>query len=349
MRRPKPQLTKRKNLKRYYVARAREFAKEFSKYSGVVGVVLSGGVSRGYADRDSELDLTIFLTPKAHNLWVNKLQAPIPKGDTFYKGIYSSFGFEDIEEFRKKEIPYFKRWDLSYAKILYDTDGRVARAIKEKAVHVPLSNKELKAALNYGDSAWTKVWWYPDVAKIWLKRGDVLAAHSILNYSTIGILESLYLLNREFIAYDKWAAHLARSLPWLPKNFVRYYKQALLVKNLGPKEVLRRAKALKKLFAEMNVKYHKLPFVPIKEADVGAWLFKKKRVTLKEFLKKFPNNFSTLTGDPLARTVRHILKGKQVILEVDFKRVRDFLAGKDKMCWWSIKSLKQIYKKYKKI
>lgn len=91
------------------MAAARAIAKDLEGHGGVVGIVLSGGVARGYADESSELDLTIFLTPSTYDRWVNQLEAPVAWGDTIHAGRYCDFDFQNIEEFRRQPLSLVAR------------------------------------------------------------------------------------------------------------------------------------------------------------------------------------------------------------------------------------------------
>src|SRR2546426_358824 len=73
---------RRKNLFLSYLARARTLTRAWTKrYTGIEAVMLTGGVSRGYADEMSELDLTLFLRPATYRLWIERCQSPLPEGD----------------------------------------------------------------------------------------------------------------------------------------------------------------------------------------------------------------------------------------------------------------------------
>ncbi len=43
---------------------------------GIVGIILNGGMSRGYADHLSEVDVTLYLDTDSYNVW-QKGKAPI--------------------------------------------------------------------------------------------------------------------------------------------------------------------------------------------------------------------------------------------------------------------------------
>lgn len=51
--------------------------KDFESLDGVLGITLNGGLSRGYADELSEIDLVFYLESSPYELW-NSGQSPIP-------------------------------------------------------------------------------------------------------------------------------------------------------------------------------------------------------------------------------------------------------------------------------
>ena len=51
----------------------------FAALPGVVGITLNGGLSRGYGDHLSEIDVTFYLTPDAYERW-QAGQAPFGTG-----------------------------------------------------------------------------------------------------------------------------------------------------------------------------------------------------------------------------------------------------------------------------
>src|SRR2546430_8744189 len=74
---------RRKNLFLSYLARARTLTRAWTKrYTGIEAVMLTGGVSRGYADEMSELDLTLFLRPATYRLWIERCHRRCPRGTT---------------------------------------------------------------------------------------------------------------------------------------------------------------------------------------------------------------------------------------------------------------------------
>ncbi len=307
--RPKPTIN-RKNLYSDYLKAAKAAAKELSKYSGVVGIVLSGGVSRGFADKSSEIDLGIFLDKKTYREWVYELKSPIARGDTTYNGYQFDFNQVSFDSFMKSAPEHFTKWDLSYGKVLYDKDGKMKKALREKT---RLTEGELKGLL---DKHSKKVWWFPLIPEdYWFGRGDLVQAHGILNDAIKGILETLFLVNGEYIAYDKWIYNMYKSLPGLPENFHNLLQEGMLIKSFTRRDVLRRVKAIKEMSKFVLEKQEKLPYSPRPESELIGYIFKKKTFTLKEFEKRFPNNKGWLLYEPM-KSMIYVKHGKNVVISL---------------------------------
>ena len=104
----------------------------FLAFEGVVGNLLCGGLSRGYADHLSEIDLTIFLTPKQYAKYQHE-KTPLPMGIAVIDGYLYDIKLEDYEAALAREYPMVALWDLSYAQIVYDPQEKLA-ALGGKAV-----------------------------------------------------------------------------------------------------------------------------------------------------------------------------------------------------------------------
>ncbi len=207
---------------------------------------------------------------------------------------------------------------------------------------VPLTDQDVQTLLDFHDS-WARVWWFPDVARTWIKRGDVLAAHVVLNQSLQGVLETLFVLNGELIPYDKWIGHLFRDLSWLPKNLERALRSALQVHELSAREVERRAGVIEALAKEMTAKYRRLPLMPVEEKEVLLWLFKRRRFSLREYRRAFPRNPRTLLEDPAAKVTKRQRGPRGVSVEVDLGAVGRLMKDRSQMTAWANRMMRDVY------
>jgi len=85
MSRPRPTVSSPNDYEAYF-RQARELAERFTACDGVVGVLLTGGVARGYADHFSELDLAVYLARPHFEDWARRGLVPFPEGDSCLDG-----------------------------------------------------------------------------------------------------------------------------------------------------------------------------------------------------------------------------------------------------------------------
>ena len=90
---------------------------EFEALPGIVGLTLNGGLSRGYADHLSEIDVTIYLTSKAFEDWQSS-KPPIAVGITRLAGQLYDIKYVDFNAERARDWDNTELWDASYAEIL---------------------------------------------------------------------------------------------------------------------------------------------------------------------------------------------------------------------------------------
>ncbi len=108
----------------------------FTSFEGVVGLTLNGGMSRGYADRLSEVNVTFFLDPDAFQQW-QRSKTPIALGITVLEGQLYDIKIVDYAAERERVWDPVTLWDASYAEILYDPDGRLHDLYVEKLADQP--------------------------------------------------------------------------------------------------------------------------------------------------------------------------------------------------------------------
>jgi hypothetical protein len=247
--RPQPTVSS-SNLYGSFVQQAEELANRFSGYDGVVGVLLTGGVARGYADHFSELDLAIYLKQCRFEEWTFSGWAPFPEGDSLLDGCHVDIDYMCYEQELKEDWEHIKRWDRSYALILYDPEGLVRDLLTLKAV---LGEGEKATLVNrhlvlYGD------YLIDLVVPSWVHRGDLFAAHHCLNIALDSLVKAVFLANDELIPFEKWSLNLSYTLEWVPKDWRKWIEQALLVKKVSKEDVDRRRVLLSRLFAECKAR-----------------------------------------------------------------------------------------------
>ena len=210
----------------------------------VVGILLTGGLSRGFADELSDVDFEVFLRRTQNRRWVAPLSSQhTPQGNVVEFDLHC---FEEWNDPKKDEIIWTmaNRWDKSYAKVLYDPAGQVETLLKRKLVFRPGELKRLKR------QARDAKWLVNGVATSWIQRGDFSAAHHSVNHGMDLLLDYLFLKNRTFIPYNKWKFFFAKQLEVLPTNFEQRMGEALVVKELSQIDVQRRQAAILPLIEE---------------------------------------------------------------------------------------------------
>jgi len=211
------------------------------KNPNAVGILLSGGLSRGFADALSDVDFEIFFHRKQKRHWMSNQYTP--QGNIVE---FDMSCFEDWNDPRKDEMIWtmVNRWDKSHAKVMYDPAGKLEALLKKKLVFRPGELKWLKGLKR---DAW---WLIDDVATSWIQRGDLVAAHHSINRGIDLLLDYLYLKNREFIPYEKWKLFYASQLEILPADFERRVGEALVVNELSEECVQTRQAAMLPLLEE---------------------------------------------------------------------------------------------------
>jgi predicted nucleotidyltransferase len=138
MSRPRPTI-RSPNNHAAFVRQAQVFADRFAAHEGVVGVLLTGGVARGYADHFSEIDLAVYLTQSTFERWTQSGLAPYAEGDSWLDGWHVDFGYLCYEDELEAEWDHVKRWDRSYAVVLHDPRGLMRELLARKST---LANEE---------------------------------------------------------------------------------------------------------------------------------------------------------------------------------------------------------------
>ena len=230
---------------------AERLASKIASYEGVCGIVFIGGLVRGFADRFSDLDITVFISKKDEDLKRRIYNVGLGEGKA--SGIDVDLEIHFIEDFKRWKLNEADRWEFSRAKIFFDPKGEVERMFREK--------------LRVSDSFWIKrivvcdeyLKWYccppkkdvGSVAECWIERGDLLAAHHCLNYAIELLIGMVYALNKEFLPAPKWRLYHSYSLKLLPKGYKRLIKEAMKIEEISAKDFERRFLAIRALWREI--------------------------------------------------------------------------------------------------
>ncbi|AKC64206.1 Uncharacterised protein [Clostridium sporogenes] len=219
--------------------------KKFESLEGVIGITLNGGMSRGYADYLSEIDIVIYLDKRNYELW-NNGKSPIPIGITMFKKCLYDIKILNLEEEKQKSWDSVALWDLSYAKVLYDPNGEIKKLISDKLM---IKTEPLQAeGLLFG------CWWYFRLAgDIWIHRGDIIQGHYMLNSAVTKLIEALFIANGEYIPHEKWIIHFSRTLPWTPIQWNKRLLEAMSTGDLSLESLIKRQSIIEKLWEEVDL------------------------------------------------------------------------------------------------
>lgn len=189
------------NRCREFFSAAKIIAGKISEIEGVVGILATGGIGRGYCDDYSDLDLIVYVD----NDKAKEIDKYIAVGWMRYKGIDLDTPVESYQKALHHKSPskYWSqvmRWDRENSQLLFDTDDRIANLLKEKLVFPDSEQKKLLEAyredidehLNYN-------------FKLWEMRGSVINLADSLIRAVEHIILWIYAKNKKFQPYiPKW-------------------------------------------------------------------------------------------------------------------------------------------------
>lgn len=305
---------------------AQDIALRLADKPGVVGVVLAGGVARGYADELSELDLIVYLDPDAVTRWAAGA-APYPAGDALADGIYTDISYVDWSAEAGGDWPMVKRWDRSYAVVLHDPAGRVHRLYREK---VPFGPGEVeRLAGQYLSQCDAPL--FNDLPS-WLRRQDFAAAHLALNRIIPALVALAFLANAELIPSDKWALHLSRTLAWQPADWQARIEGLIQVKAASLQDAERRRALALGLHQELGqrclgpeVKTFPISYYASRY-QILASLLKEGSLPLAEFSRRF--GAWRLMTSPACYVLKLNGNGDGRYVSLDTRAVVDLAAGR---------------------
>jgi hypothetical protein len=254
---------------------------QFRALPGVVGITLNGGMSRGYADHLSEIDVTLFLTTEAYAQWQNGA-APLPVGIVVIAGALYDLKIVDFQAEKDRAWEADTLWDASYAEILFDPQQVLAPLLAEKLAHFPQPQD--------AEGDLFRCWWYFRLAgDIWIHREDVLQGQQMLNQAVVYLVRALFLANREFVPHEKWLLHLSRSLEWQPPAWESRLQEAMNTGDMSKSGLQKRQAGIEQLWDEIDARIALgFPALPVRMMqktfyDLLHWLAEKETVSSAEW------------------------------------------------------------------
>jgi len=220
-------------------------------YRGVAGIVLLGGLVRGFTDKSSDLDITVFLSKRDERLRKQICEIGSDKQERFKIDV--DLEVHSLEDFRKRQWSETDKWDFSNSKIVLDPEGKIKELLKQK-LRSPQSfwTRRLVVCAEY-------LKWYccppkdnvGSITETWVDRGDLLAAHYCLNYAVDLLIEMIFALNREYLPPPKWRMFYSYRLPWLPESYRKPIEQAMNAKTLSLTEIKRRLEVIREMWRKI--------------------------------------------------------------------------------------------------
>lgn len=314
-----------------------ELLPQLKELPGLVGIALHGGLSRGYADYLSEIDLILYFDPATYQDWKNS-KTPLPLGITKIGGTLYDIEVVDFMAERQAKWDEVALWDASYAEFLYDPDHQIEQLYREKLSEYPA----LERTIGLMFSSW---WYYRLAGDIWIYRGDGVQGHYVLNRALTPLLESLYIANREFIPHDKWILHMSRTLEWMPKKWDIRLKKAMSTGNFSISSLRRRQSAIDGLWNDINQYMISayFPGLPVSIMQKTVYdrlknLVEKGRMPVGEWEKQAP--LEMLNEEPFYRLVN--FENGEIVVD----RARLLEISPEEMYSWHYEILKAVITEY---
>lgn len=290
---------------------------KFKSLDGVKGIILDGGLSRGYGDHLSEIDIVIYLDKEHYEKW-QKEKSPIPLGIIKFDGFLYDIKIVDLQNEKERSWDNVALWDLSYSKILFDPEEEIAGLMKDKLSDLP---KPLEA-----EGLLFSSWWYFRLAgDIWIHREDALQGHFMLNKAIIPLIEALFIANKEYVPHEKWIIHMSRTLQWKPEQWEQRLSDAMSTGDLSIESLINRQSVIEELWNEIDTHIKsnecldfKLSIMQKTFYDLFKLLIDRGVVTVKEWKEKA--SLSMLNGDPFYNVVtvddEKIVLNKEILLSI---------------------------------
>jgi len=291
----------------------------------ILGITLNGGLSRGYADHLSEIDIVIYLDEDNYDEW-QKGKSPIPLGIVKLNGYLYDIKVVILEYEKARSWDSVALWDLSYSKVLFDPKGHIAELMKDK-----LSNTS--KPLNAKGLLWSSYWYYKLAGDIWIHRGDVLQGHFILSKAVSPLIEALFVANNEYIPHEKWLIHMSRTLNWKPEHWEQTLTKAMSTGDFSIQSLIDRQSAIEKIWKDIDLYIinkecpnFKLNITQRGCYDLLKFLVEREIVTVEEWETKA--SLASLNEDPFYNIVT--VDGEKIILD---KEKFLSMSHQDMYCW----------------
>ena len=104
-------------------------------FEGVSGIIFLGGLTRGFADKYSDVDVIVVLAERNESLR-RKIQK-IGLDERRQSGVDVDLEVHFLDDFRVRKWDEMARWDFCNSEIVFDREGKLQRMF-EKNLKVPV-------------------------------------------------------------------------------------------------------------------------------------------------------------------------------------------------------------------
>ena len=267
---------------------AEDLSKDLMRVESVVGIIFHGGLTRGYVDRFSDIDIDVIIEKEDND--VRESIYGIASQHSRRTGLDIDLSVLSLRHFLEKEFDDSAKWDYSRAIVRYDPKGIIQKILTEK---IAIRREELVKRI-VENSLYLQWYCCPvneeelSISEAWISRGDPVSAHYALNHSIELMLNLLYALNRRHTPPAKWRVFYSYKLPWKPKMYEKLLKDALRIEDFSYEDLKRRLSALRKLANDLM---HKA------EAETG--------IRVEDFLKYYVTNILQIRNIPFSKADSH--------------------------------------------
>lgn len=254
----------------------------FLAFKDIAGIMLDGGLSRGYADFLSEIDIVIFL-PQEQFIEYKKAKTPLPIGIAKINGYLYDIKIENFDDVLNRNYDMTALWDLSYAKIIYDPENKLSEFISNK-----LSQQ---IDISHAEGLMFDAWWnYRLAGDIWINRNDIIQGHFVLNNALKPLISALFIANEEYIPHDKWLVHMSKSLEWKPDKWDEALIKIFSTGDFDLQSLITRQYAISELWSAIDKKLKekidlKVSFMQKYFYETFKFLVEKEKISIEEWEK----------------------------------------------------------------
>ena len=247
---------------------AEKLVSRISACQGVCGILYHGGLVRGFADRFSDLDITVFSDGDDKGL--QRAIRIIEREEEKRSGLETDLMIHDLKDSLKRRWSEIERREFSKAKIVFDPEGQIEELLSEKlSVSRDFRVNRIATLTQY-------LKWYccpsgegvGTITEAWVERGDLVAAHHSVSYGLEVIFEMMFALNREFFPSVKWRLFDSYDLKWLPEDYRHLVQEIMLVSSFSKGDLDRRLNAVRQLWNRILPKVEEETRMTLKELDM---------------------------------------------------------------------------------